>query len=300
MDVPWRRDFDAARDPYTARVALGLSAAATGGPFGNVSNSGTPVAGQVAEWVDATHIKGVAKATLTGLPYLPTAGGILTGSVAIIASTPDLLFQSAAGTTARVLSANPSTGNARWSVVLNDGATETGSGNAGSNFAIQRFSDAGALLTSPISIDRSTGVVAIDKIPEGTWTPSFTFATPGDLTVVYGDRSGTYVTIGNLVILFFDVTATTFTFTTASGNFFITGLPFPVPSTIPPRHLFPLAGFTGITKAGFTQFTLQGNAGATTMNIQGAGSGVTLAAVTAADMPSGSAKTFRGTFIYKK
>jgi len=33
MMPPYRRQFDDARDPYAARVALGLSAAATGGPF---------------------------------------------------------------------------------------------------------------------------------------------------------------------------------------------------------------------------------------------------------------------------
>jgi hypothetical protein len=31
MDVPWRRDFDAARDPYTARNALGITSLGGGG-----------------------------------------------------------------------------------------------------------------------------------------------------------------------------------------------------------------------------------------------------------------------------
>jgi hypothetical protein len=50
----------------------------TPGGGGNVSNSGTPVAGQVAEWVDATHIAGVstyaklASPALTGNPTAPT------------------------------------------------------------------------------------------------------------------------------------------------------------------------------------------------------------------------------------
>lgn len=52
-----------------------LSASASGG---NVSNSGTPVAGQVAEWTDATHVAGVstyaklASPVFTGDPQAPT------------------------------------------------------------------------------------------------------------------------------------------------------------------------------------------------------------------------------------
>src|SRR5262245_33818070 len=199
QDVPWQRDFFAARDPYTARVVLGLSAAATGGPFqpqdadltsiaayggtgtwlyrsaadtwspvtfgsnisfsggvlnatgfgtGNVSNSGTPAAGEIAEWVTATTIKGTAKASLTGLPYLPSAGGNLSGSVAMVASSPAFTFYPTAGTAAAIGSANPSTGMSRWGLFLNDGLAESG-GNSGSNFQIIRYSDAGASLGIP-------------------------------------------------------------------------------------------------------------------------------------------------------
>ena len=105
MSGPWRREFDAARDPYTARNALGITNAGGGGSGGaptdaqyivaaddptltndrvltntatvtwdfttpgqakantaagggNVSNSGTPLNGQLARWVTATTIEG--------------------------------------------------------------------------------------------------------------------------------------------------------------------------------------------------------------------------------------------------
>lgn len=45
----------------------------------------------------------------------------------------------------------------RWKVV-SDGGAETG-GNAGSGFAIRRYSDAGALLSEPIFISRSSGTI---------------------------------------------------------------------------------------------------------------------------------------------
>lgn len=43
---------------------------ATGGGSGNVSNSGTPTVGQIAQWVDATHIDGVTNLTTPGDVYV--------------------------------------------------------------------------------------------------------------------------------------------------------------------------------------------------------------------------------------
>jgi len=57
------------------------------------------------------------------------------------------------------------------------------------------------------------------------WTPVFTFATPGDLSVAYGTRVAWYSRIGNIVTANFNLTCTP-TFTTATGNALITGLPF--------------------------------------------------------------------------
>jgi hypothetical protein len=51
----------------------------------------------------------------------------------------------------------------RW-IVAKDSAAEAGS-NAGSNFSIARYSDAGALLGVPLSIIRSTGVVNFSQTP---------------------------------------------------------------------------------------------------------------------------------------
>jgi hypothetical protein len=57
-----------------------------------------------------------------------------------------------------------------------------------------------------------------------TFTPVVTFATPGDLSVAYTDQSGRYTIVGN--ILKWEMTLSfTPTYTTASGDFIITGLP---------------------------------------------------------------------------
>src|SRR5262245_28672119 len=100
VDPPFRRAFDAARDPYAARNALGITSTGGGGGVGtingmsgpaitiaagagisvangsntvtitntggggNVSNSGTPTSLQYARWVTSTTIQGVAPATV--------------------------------------------------------------------------------------------------------------------------------------------------------------------------------------------------------------------------------------------
>lgn len=91
------------------------------------------------------------------------------------------------------------------------------------------------LATSPTLVTPILGVAAATSInfgggalanyiPETTWTPTFTFATAGNLSVSYASRIGFYSRIGNMI--FYTVTLVcTPTFTTASGNLMITGLP---------------------------------------------------------------------------
>lgn len=58
-----------------------------------------------------------------------------------------------------------------------------------------------------------------------SWTPTFTFVNPGDVSVSYATRVGYYSRIGNIVVLQFYLTCTP-TYTTATGIINITGLPF--------------------------------------------------------------------------
>jgi len=66
----------------------------------------------------------------------------------------------------------------------------------------------------------------------GSWTPTLTAATPGNLSVAYTQRIGSYIQIGKLVIVWLNVATSTFTWTTASGTLQITGLPFTSSSAI--------------------------------------------------------------------
>ena len=80
-----------------------------------------------------------------------------------LASALNVYLSAAAGQT-RYLNYE-SGGLLRWREGV-DGSSEAGS-NAGSNYAIAAYSDAGALLSTPLSITRSTGVVALTTLPTG-------------------------------------------------------------------------------------------------------------------------------------
>ena len=137
----------------------------------------------------------------------------------------------------------------------------------------------------------------LDDYEEGTWTPVLTFATPGDLSVVYSAQYGAYVKIGKLVTVFFNIVTSTFTHTTASGNCTITGLPFTMENSDDLDSEGALI-FQGITKATYTQFTCRPQPNSTNMLIGAAGSGQGRTNVTATDMPSAGTVNLKGTVAY--
>jgi hypothetical protein len=58
--------------------------------------------------------------------------------------------------------AGTTSGSERWNMLLGSAAAESG-GNAGSNFVINSYSDAGGYLASPLQITRSSGVAAFSQ-----------------------------------------------------------------------------------------------------------------------------------------
>lgn len=127
---------------------------------------------------------------------------------------------------------------------------------------------------------------------EGTWIPVVTFATPGDLSVSYTSQYGYFHKIGNLV--FFNLYLTfTPTYTTASGEFRITGMPYSSsPSTLRENGFsVPLinSAFTWPTSC----TTVYGRLPPSTsiIRLYGAGTGIAQTAFTTSNVPSGTAKT---------
>lgn len=81
-------------------------------------------------------------------------------------------------------------------------------------------------LQFPATQNPSSNANTLDDYEEGTWTPTFTFATPGNLSTTYSARTGTYTKIGNTVTAICAINLSVYAQTTASGALQITGLPF--------------------------------------------------------------------------
>lgn len=87
------------------------------------------------------------------------AGDTMTGDLAVSKATPAIsLTKPAAGTAASLVSR---VGAAlRWSMLLGDGTAEGGA-NAGSDFALARYNDAGVFVAYAITVNRASGAVAV-------------------------------------------------------------------------------------------------------------------------------------------
>lgn len=81
-------------------------------------------------------------------------------------------------------------------------------------------------LQFPATQNPSSDPNTLDDYEEGTFTPTISAATPGDLSVSYVSRGGTYRKIGGLVFIHIGLNFA-LTYTTASGELIISGLPFP-------------------------------------------------------------------------
>lgn len=138
----------------------------------------------------------------------------------------------------------------------------------------------------------------VDMLTNGiAWTPVLTFVTPGDLAVAYSSQFGRYWQLSsNLLLVQFNIVTSAFTFTTASGNLKITGLPFTTQNT---GGLVPRGGLTfgGITKAGYTQFASGIGVNTNFFIINCSGSAQAPAIVTAADTPTAGTVTLIGEVI---
>lgn len=129
------------------------------------------------------------------------------------------------------------------------------------------------------------------------WTPVLTFATVGNLSVTYSAQLGFYFKIGPIVFAFFNVQTSAFTHTTASGNCRLTGLPTNA------ANVTGLLGegnvrWSGITKANYTHVAPRVAGNGSIINFTASGSGVAVANVDAADVPSGGTPSLTGYVIY--
>ncbi len=162
--------------------------------------------------------------TLTiGTPYVITN---LSSGVVTVQSSGTNTVQAMQANSTLLIRSNAITGTDAtvWTV---EGYYPAASGQTGSGSLVRATSP--ALVTPTLGVASATsinfGQDALNYYDEGNFTPTFTFATPGDLSVVYVDIEGRYTRIGNIVYIHFFMEFTP-TFTTASGAVRLGGLPF--------------------------------------------------------------------------
>lgn len=152
----------------------------------------------------------------------------------------------------------------------------------------------GGKIAFPATQQASADPNTLDDYEEGTWTPVLTFATPGDLSVVYSLQTGTYRKVGSIVTARFQIVTTTFTHTTAAGALRITGLPF---TAVGSNYVGPL-DHQGLTApaAGHTQIITR----LLTPNIEfvSCGYGVTRVGLTTPHAPTAVQKVLVGWVEY--
>jgi hypothetical protein len=85
-----------------------------------------------------------------------TAIANFTGNLTIAKATPALAFNRTAGTAGGLQ--GQTAGSTRWNLVVGDTTAESGS-NAGSNFALYNYTDAGGFIGTVLSANRATSVV---------------------------------------------------------------------------------------------------------------------------------------------
>lgn len=149
----------------------------------------------------------------------------------------------------------------------------------------------------PATQNASADANTLDDYEEGTFTPTLTFQTPGNLNVVYDIRVGAYTKIGRLVIASYFVRTTTFTHTTATGVSQISGFPF-TSANVANQDAYGAAGWQGITKANYTDLLGGLAANSSTMFFTISGSGQAIAIVAFGDMPTGGTVRYSGTLSY--
>jgi len=108
-----------------------------------------------------------AAGALTALGAVAKAGDTMTGDLKIEKANPALyLNETTAGGVAYLAGTRLSGGTQklRWAAYLASGDAES-SGNAGSNFTLQRYTDAGVAIDNPLVISRADGRVTLGQQP---------------------------------------------------------------------------------------------------------------------------------------
>lgn len=150
--------------------------------------------------------------------------------------------------------------------------------------AVGTISLNGGQIAFPAVQNPSAGANVLDDYEEGTFTPTVSFGTPGNLSVTYSTQTGRYTKVGRQVLVTINIVTSAFTHTTASGNFLVGTLPFTPASQSPGA-----TDLQGITRATAVQATVTTVASSTSMLVvlQNISTGAARVIASTTDVPSG-------------
>jgi hypothetical protein len=151
------------------------------------------------------------------------------GNVGIATASPDsaykLTIQRTAGGSGNILLQGDNTTVGLPSIVYKN---TNGGATAYLGFNGENITAKG--IAFPATQSASSDANTLDDYEEGTWTPTFgSTGTNPTVSYVAGARTGTYVKIGRMVYIFWDVTASSIS--GGSGQPALTGLPFTIASS---------------------------------------------------------------------
>ncbi|MEL6364305.1 MAG: hypothetical protein AAFR11_05645 [Pseudomonadota bacterium] len=111
----------------------------------------------------------------------------------------------------------------------------------------------GTRLITASGLTFDNGTTHLDAyVPKTAFTPTLTFATPGDLSVTYDGQTGRYMRVGDLVVFWLELDVNTLTHSTASGAALISGPPITASSDLA-RHTASLSRHAQLTLTGLEQ-----------------------------------------------
>lgn len=136
----------------------------------------------------------------------------------------------------------------------------------------------------------------ITPYTEATWLPVITATTSGDLSVGYAQEIGSYTRVGRTVTVSFLIATNSFTYTTASGEIRISGLPIASHATAVGAGALNMGGWTS---SSYTSLSIIPVSGTTQLKVGLAGSGVAATTMAITSCPSAGTVTMQGTLTYE-
>jgi Chaperone of endosialidase len=137
-------------------VTMGANMTFSGGVLDSTAAGGGGIPEPAS---DGFYGRNMASGVGSWVAAVKLAGDTMTGNLTISKNTPALILNTSASAQANQIGGKTN-GSDRWLMMLGDAAPESGS-NAGSDFAIVRYSDAGSQIDTPFKITRGNGAMKL-------------------------------------------------------------------------------------------------------------------------------------------